>query len=109
MKPKALRIEWCKARARAHRWQEECILLAEEMRRVIQFHRWQANVWERRADDATSAGARAYAWRQHATRQTLIARCQQAWLSMAQFLAVGEGAVTVGEPLIECHTRIGHE
>lgn len=45
----ALRIEWCKARARAHRWQEECILLAEEMRRVIEFFKWDSGVWEKRA------------------------------------------------------------
>ncbi|KAG6874530.1 hypothetical protein C0992_007603 [Termitomyces sp. T32_za158] len=30
-KKEALRIEWCKARARAHRRQEECLLLNEEM------------------------------------------------------------------------------
>ena len=30
----ALRVEWCKACARAHRWQEECLLLHEEMRRA---------------------------------------------------------------------------
>jgi hypothetical protein len=28
----ALEREWCRARARAHRWQEECLLLNEEMR-----------------------------------------------------------------------------
>ncbi|KAF8163735.1 hypothetical protein B0H34DRAFT_650742, partial [Crassisporium funariophilum] len=28
----ALRIEWCRARARAHWWQEECVLLNKEMR-----------------------------------------------------------------------------
>ncbi|KDQ23111.1 hypothetical protein PLEOSDRAFT_1017784, partial [Pleurotus ostreatus PC15] len=45
----ALRIEWCKTRARAQRWQEECVLLGEEMRRVLEFHRWQAKEWETRA------------------------------------------------------------
>ncbi|KAF9501452.1 hypothetical protein BDN71DRAFT_1352906, partial [Pleurotus eryngii] len=33
------------ARARVQRWQEECILLTEEMRRVVQFHTWQVKVW----------------------------------------------------------------
>ncbi|KAF9495381.1 hypothetical protein BDN71DRAFT_1482663 [Pleurotus eryngii] len=37
-------IEWCKLRARAHRWQEESILLKEEMCRILQFHRWQAQI-----------------------------------------------------------------
>ncbi|KAF9492528.1 hypothetical protein BDN71DRAFT_1483780 [Pleurotus eryngii] len=48
----AIRIEWCKARARAHRWQEECILLQEEMRRVKEFHRWQAGIWKVWAETA---------------------------------------------------------
>ncbi|KAF9023539.1 hypothetical protein BDZ89DRAFT_955587, partial [Hymenopellis radicata] len=39
----ALRIEWCKARARKLRWQEEVELLLEEMRRIIEFHRWKGS------------------------------------------------------------------
>ncbi|KAF6749127.1 hypothetical protein DFP72DRAFT_1073682 [Ephemerocybe angulata] len=46
----ALRVEFCRARARAHRWQEECLLLAEEMRRVQRFWGWDAARWEARAD-----------------------------------------------------------
>jgi hypothetical protein len=41
-----VRIEWCKARARALRWAEEVELLQEEMCRVLQFFDWQANWWE---------------------------------------------------------------
>ncbi|KAF9231029.1 hypothetical protein BU15DRAFT_90993 [Melanogaster broomeanus] len=37
-----MRIEWCKARARANRWAEEVELLSEEMRRVLAFLKWQA-------------------------------------------------------------------
>jgi hypothetical protein len=48
-KTKALRVEWCKARARALRWTEEVCLLLEEMRRVLQFLEWKASVWEARA------------------------------------------------------------
>ncbi|KAJ3513191.1 hypothetical protein NLJ89_g3086 [Agrocybe chaxingu] len=50
----ALRIEWCKARARAHRWQEECVLLAEEMRRVIAFFQWQCQWWKARMSSLPS-------------------------------------------------------
>lgn len=46
-----MRIEWCKSRARAHRWQEECLLLAEEMRRVLAFFSWQAEDWRRTAHE----------------------------------------------------------
>ncbi|KAJ8494663.1 hypothetical protein ONZ45_g13153 [Pleurotus djamor] len=105
-KNEALRIEWCKARARAHRWQEECILLSEEMRRVVQFHMWQANVWKRRAQEAPSQGAGAYAWRQHDVRQTLADRCKRAWASVETWIKYGEGAVVAGERLVEQHDRV---
>lgn len=41
----ALQIEVCCARARAHQWQEECILLQEEMRRVAQFWLHGHKMW----------------------------------------------------------------
>ena len=44
----ALRIEFCRARARAHRWQEECLLLNEELARVYRFFGWDAARWEDR-------------------------------------------------------------
>ncbi|KAF6743804.1 hypothetical protein DFP72DRAFT_993649 [Ephemerocybe angulata] len=46
-----LRIEWCKARARAHRWQEECHLLGEEMRRTAEYFRWEQRQWLKHAND----------------------------------------------------------
>ncbi|KAF6763520.1 hypothetical protein DFP72DRAFT_986476 [Ephemerocybe angulata] len=49
-----LRIEWCKSRARAHRWQEECHLLAEEMRRTAVFLKSEENGWVKRAEAAAS-------------------------------------------------------
>ena len=41
----ALRVEWAKARARADRWEEEVVLLDEEMRRVLVFCGWKASWW----------------------------------------------------------------
>ncbi|KAG6838550.1 hypothetical protein C0991_010752, partial [Blastosporella zonata] len=70
-KQEALRIEWCKARARAHRWAEECLLLEEEMRRVVLFFGHKQARWLELAslvychvDKVTSDGLRAYAARQ---------------------------------------------
>ncbi|KAE9393382.1 hypothetical protein BT96DRAFT_773708, partial [Gymnopus androsaceus JB14] len=40
-----LRVEWCKARARAQRYQEELELVDEEMGRAIAFTRWRADWW----------------------------------------------------------------
>jgi hypothetical protein len=45
-----LRLEWCKARARAARWVEEVELLQEEMRRVVCFLRWHAGWWKNKAE-----------------------------------------------------------
>ncbi|TFK17285.1 hypothetical protein FA15DRAFT_554523, partial [Coprinopsis marcescibilis] len=42
----SLCVEWCKARARVHRWQEECMLLEEEMRQVVAFFDWEVDLWK---------------------------------------------------------------
>ncbi|KAJ8694301.1 hypothetical protein PTI98_009225 [Pleurotus ostreatus] len=97
----AIRIEWCKSRARAHRWQEECILLQEEMRRVTAFHEWQAGIWEARAITAATEGARAYAWRQMDSRVKLRKTCVDAWKSLPAYLSMGEGVVAMGGQLTE--------
>ncbi|KAG1722257.1 hypothetical protein EDB19DRAFT_1835075 [Suillus lakei] len=43
----SLRMEWCKARARAHQWEEEVLLLREEMCHVLAFFEWQAGWWDK--------------------------------------------------------------
>ena len=45
----ALRIEWCRTRARAMRWSEEVLLVQEEMRRVLEYMSWLANWWSSHA------------------------------------------------------------
>ncbi|KAI0323812.1 hypothetical protein GY45DRAFT_1349685 [Cubamyces sp. BRFM 1775] len=72
----SLRVKWCKVRARANRWTKECILLEEEMRRVIAYHDWASTTWLRRVrDEGASAdvleGMNAYARRQSALRQDM--------------------------------------
>lgn len=63
----ALRVEWAKSKARASRWQEEIMLIEEEMRRVIAFGHWKVNWWRQQADRRSdveaplSEGLRAYA------------------------------------------------
>ncbi|KAL0948515.1 hypothetical protein HGRIS_011075 [Hohenbuehelia grisea] len=44
----AIRVQWTKALARKTRWSEELALLREEMRHVLRFVEWQAEVWEAR-------------------------------------------------------------
>ncbi|KAJ7856844.1 hypothetical protein B0H14DRAFT_3448242 [Mycena olivaceomarginata] len=66
----SIRVEWARVRARKDRWDEEVMLLREEMRRVLRYLEWQAQWWRDRAtrrkdwDSATAAGAEAYALKQ---------------------------------------------
>jgi hypothetical protein len=98
----ALRIEWCKARARAQRWLEEVQLLSEEMRRVLVFLQWKVGVWKARASflqkDLEAAesstdellgsgqllcsridGVQAYAYRQASIQQSLHDQFKVLW------------------------------
>ncbi|KAG2118601.1 hypothetical protein DEU56DRAFT_761146 [Suillus clintonianus] len=83
----ALHIEWCKARARAMRWEEEVDLLKEEQQRVIAFLDWQGGWWqsqrERRdsesLDDTLREGLVAYAERQASLRWQLSTHFQILW------------------------------
>ncbi|KAF8125287.1 hypothetical protein EV363DRAFT_1402521 [Boletus edulis] len=66
----ALRVEWCKVRARSHRWTEEVILLLEEMRRVKQFFDWKVQWWREQS---------AYGSRQATLFAELKASCEKKW------------------------------
>lgn len=66
----ALRVEYAKSRARAHRWREEVIILEAEMERTALFFKYMASLWLERANlcraDASDSrrlidGLRAYA------------------------------------------------
>ncbi|KAG2126046.1 hypothetical protein DEU56DRAFT_916197 [Suillus clintonianus] len=80
----ALRVEWAKACARALRWNEEVLLLKEEMRRTRTFLEWKARWWENRAkfavdDRLLSEGIAAYAFRQAALQHRLSISFLQLW------------------------------
>ncbi|THU93967.1 hypothetical protein K435DRAFT_669246, partial [Dendrothele bispora CBS 962.96] len=71
-----VRVEWCKARARMLRWQEEVLLLTEELRRMHHYAIWKAEWWMKRRVDQEkmlkredvsaelAEGLDAYAWQQ---------------------------------------------
>ncbi|KAG1856534.1 hypothetical protein C8R48DRAFT_608216, partial [Suillus tomentosus] len=91
-----VRIEWCKARARAARWSEEVELLAEEMRRVLAFLEWQGHWWHERAVLRPSEkiteqeGLCAYAYRQAALRFAMRNSFQARWSFVPQLAVVSE-------------------
>ncbi|KAG2099572.1 uncharacterized protein F5147DRAFT_747267 [Suillus discolor] len=80
-----MRIEWCKARARAMCWGEEVELLQEEMQRILSFLRWEAGGWDKRREDAIPANAEhkdgcvAYAKRQADLRRNLTSSFEARW------------------------------
>ncbi|TFK59703.1 hypothetical protein BDN72DRAFT_873011 [Pluteus cervinus] len=81
-----LRIEWCKSRARAKRWQEEVMLLEEEMRRVLMFLDSQCKMWSSRSHFTGNSsnciqeeGYHAYASRQVSTHTRLRESFEEMW------------------------------
>ena len=83
-----MRVEWAQCTARADRWEEEAILLQEEMRRVVQFLQWRSNEWLSKADlrgdsvmPAVRTGLSAYANKQGSVYHNLAVRFSQRWRS----------------------------
>jgi hypothetical protein len=91
----ALRIEWCKTRARAMRWSEEVDLLEEEMRRVLEFLDWHANWWEAQAarwaelETEMMEGLAAYAHRQSTIRRALRDHFAHIWRYVPDYIKLG--------------------
>lgn len=89
-------MEWCKARARAHRWAEEVELLVEEQRRVLQFLRWQEGWWLGKQalietnDPSLQEGLKAYASRQAALRHDLEMHFTRMWQDTKRYIGLGE-------------------
>ncbi|KAJ7039429.1 hypothetical protein C8F04DRAFT_1255133 [Mycena alexandri] len=106
----ALRVEWCKALARTHRYNEEVQLLREEMRRTIAFGYKEAEEWDRLAGEElegasgeVTEGRRAYAAEHAATERARCAALEADWggilrkadAFLAGDVAVGAAPVTV--------------
>lgn len=81
-----MRVEWAQCVARADRWEEEVILLQEEMRRVVQFLEWRSSDWFAKAGSRTGtvtpavlAGLSAYVNKQGSVFHNLAIRFSQRW------------------------------
>jgi len=90
-----MRVEWAQCTARADRWEEEVILLQEEMRRVVQFLEWRSKDWLSKADarggtivPAVRAGLLAYANKQGSVFRNLAVRFSQRWCSVLVSLSL---------------------
>jgi len=83
-----MRVEWAQCVARADRWEEEVILLQEEMRRVVHFLRWKSKDWVSKAEARAGvvapvvlSGLSAYARKQASVFHDLAIRFCQRWRS----------------------------
>ena len=82
----SMRVEWANARARMSRWQEELLIVQEEMRRVIAYHMWKAAWWRERSslrsggDSTILSGLSGYAHKQAAVCSRMAEQCALHWL-----------------------------
>ncbi|KAJ7306264.1 hypothetical protein DFH08DRAFT_824713 [Mycena albidolilacea] len=111
-----VRVEWCKAYARVKRWQEEVLLLQEEMARCLRSLEWQATVWDGRAAEPHYSGKRTYspmhrdgamvfAARQAALRRALTARFRRMWWSLTDKIEGPQAAASSELSGIDDHDR----
>ena len=95
-----VRVEWCKAQARARRYEEEVELVVEEMRRTLAFFEWKASEWERHAttppplggqaiDETTAAGITAYAYKQAIIQREMISVFINDWYELLEENSLG--------------------
>ncbi|KAJ7479916.1 hypothetical protein FB451DRAFT_1171999 [Mycena latifolia] len=81
----SVRVEWARTQARKLRWEEEVLLLEEEMRQTLRYLEWQAAQWDVRQDPrplATAevrAGLRGYALKQAALCWRLREHFKSLW------------------------------
>ena len=81
----ALRVEWAKCQACADRWNEEVVLLNEEMRRVIEYCGWKASWWKQQASQRgdvspeLAEGLLAFAEEQAAMEDSIAIRFASQW------------------------------
>ncbi|KAG2029346.1 hypothetical protein BDR03DRAFT_936849 [Suillus americanus] len=62
----------------SHRWEEEVLLLREEMRRVLAFFEWQAGWWDKQGTQR-QFGALAYAHRQATLHRRMSTHFRSLW------------------------------
>jgi hypothetical protein len=87
----SMRVEWAKVMARAARWNEELLIVLEEIRRVVMFLSWKSSWWVDRAvirnvddDPALVDGIQAYAYKQAAIQSRMRDRCASHWLPVLE-------------------------
>ena len=82
----SMRTEWAQTRARMCRWNEELLIVQEEMRRVLAYFEWKSSWWLEQAnrrsglEASVQSGVMAYAHKQSTLSLRMAARCAAHWL-----------------------------
>lgn len=112
-----MQVEWAQCVARADHWEEEVMLLQEEMRWVMQFLEWRSRNWLSKVDPrpdtitpAIHAGISAYAKKQGSIFHSLAIRFCQRWYLMLLSLSLPHAWATEflnthGAPLVNSDFR----
>ncbi|KAJ3538635.1 hypothetical protein NMY22_g5086 [Coprinellus aureogranulatus] len=101
------KIEWAKSRARSHRYQEEILIVKEEMQRTLRFFQWKRDQWRLRAlvmeKDAQQKGSpltpehveglNAYAERQATMWQGMQYSCTKKWTKVDLIIAAAKAEI----------------
>jgi len=114
-----MRVEWAQCIARADRWEEEVVLLQEEMRRVVCFLDWKSTDWVSKAGVRASvtpevcSGLSAYAHKQGSVFRNLGIRFCRRWRSTLNALSLPHAWATKfletqDTPLIDCELDTGN-
>lgn len=80
-----MRVEWFRNQARLMRWEEELVIVEEEMRRVLQYHLWKASEWRSKAgkrigmETKIKQGLMAYAEEQAVVWESLGKKFADRW------------------------------
>ena len=107
----SMQVEWAKARARMIRWQEELLLVQEEMRRVIAYHEWRAGWWRERSslrtneDPSISSGLSGYAHKQATICIRMAEQCAMYWFRDLKKRGITPSWATAYESLL---SRLPH-
>lgn len=102
-----LSSEWAKAKACADRWEEEVMLLDEEMRRVLEFCNWRAAWWTEQVSHRKdlpgplTEGLQAYAVEQADMEQRIHAAWATKWRGARKLAQPLLEAIATGKPVQE--------
>ncbi|TEB10416.1 hypothetical protein FA13DRAFT_1653193 [Coprinellus micaceus] len=107
-----VRVEWAKSRARVQRYEEEILLVKEEMRRTLRFFNWKQADWRKRWEAWGSVeisqeyaeGLRAYAERQATICRNLHDSFLKKWGGVDDMVAAAQAEIVNPELY---YTRVG--